>query len=150
MIGASIVIEWILAIEEYRRVCKLGAVIKESTDYMLQSVNHLTLFTERQRLSLGNSMTDPNLDSHFSCTSPPANSCFTDYFLAALCICFAATSHCYCPFAVYLSRTNFMPSTSPCPLACQCITVRRLLLWLYVLLSSQQSSCSDETRYCTL
>lgn len=106
MIGASIVIEWILAIEEFRRVCKLGAVIKESTDYTLQSVNHLTFFSERQRLSLGNSMTDPSLDSHFSCTSPPASSCFTDYFLAALSISFAGTSHCCCPLAVYLSCTK--------------------------------------------
>lgn len=31
VIGASIVIEWILAIEEYCRVCKLGAGIREST-----------------------------------------------------------------------------------------------------------------------
>lgn len=30
VIGASIVIEWIRAIEECRRVCKLGAAIKES------------------------------------------------------------------------------------------------------------------------
>lgn len=103
---------------------------------MLQSVNHPTLFTERQRLSLGNSMTDPNLDSHFSCTSSPSNSCFTDNFLAALCICFAATSHCYCPFAVYLSRTKLhaqhLPLSSCLPMYyCQmasAVTVRAPLV----------------------
>lgn len=59
--------------EEYRRVCKLGAAIKESTVYMPRRVNQMTAFKECRRLSLGNSTTKSSLISHFSCISSPAS-----------------------------------------------------------------------------
>lgn len=74
VIGASIVIEWILAMEEYRLVCELGAAVRESTIYMLQSVNQVMALKECRMLSLGNGMTESSLIFHFSRIPPPASS----------------------------------------------------------------------------
>lgn len=98
VIGASIVIEWILAMEEYRRVCKPGAAVRDSTVYMPQSGNQMTAFKECRMLSLGNSTTESSLIPYFSCVSPPASSCFTASFLALFTSSFAATPHFCCQF----------------------------------------------------
>lgn len=94
VIGASIVIEWIRAIEEYRWVCKLGAAIKES-------VNQMTAFEECRRL--GHSTIKYSLVSHFSCISPPASfSLFHFLYLSAF---LAATPH-FCCQIFHLSFTS--------------------------------------------
>lgn len=125
VIGASMVMEWIRAIEEYRLVCKLGAAKWREP----QSVNQTAAFEQCRRL--GHSTTKYSLVSHFFCISSPCKF-FIVSFLVLLCASLAATPH----FCCQIFHPSFTSERSCTKTSCP------LIVWISIIHGSSCKSVS--------
>jgi len=105
VIGASIVIECILAMEEYHRACKLGAVVKESTIYMPQSVNQMTAFIRVQKAVSGEQ--HDRIQPHLPFVLYLCSCKFLHYCLISCTVVSLLCSHLSLLLSVFLSIHHF-------------------------------------------